>query len=114
MNEYVILLRYIQSRVVVEKSSGNNLEANVGYRHNSPFFRARNVRHTKRVPNDHILIFDRLIIGDEFWQAIAAFALIRIDSSGINLLRIVARGPEMIIDELGTFSHQRFWRHIWQ
>ncbi len=62
----------------------------------------RNVCYAQGVPNNHILIFYWLIISDEKWQAFAAFALIRIDSSGIELLRIVARGPEMIIDELGA------------
>ncbi len=102
-------IRHIESRVALEEADRFEREADVGYRHDGPFFRARNVMYIHDIPEDDIGVLDRTIRLCPGGQSAATRMLIGIIARRVALLGRVRRHPEVLVNKACTFEDTGGW-----
>ena len=88
--------RYVQGRVMIEKSHGLQAEPSVHDRHYRPVLRAGHVVMAKGIPDDNIRVFNVPVGLGPFRQPGASRVLIRVRSGGAHLVRTVRGNPQVL------------------
>src|SRR5256886_1536396 len=104
--------RDVSSGIVIKKSVRYQPEASWVNCHNRPLLRARDMGHAERVPDHNVAVLKRPVRAYPDRQTVIPAALVRIETSCVQLRRVVGGGPKMCIDEAGALPQPRVWRRV--
>ena len=107
-----VLLRTSSGRIPIEESRRHEFEPRGRDRHDRPFLRARVMGHSHRVPDDHILSDERLVVRQPLREPTAHRVLVWVRSCRVCLLLALARHPDVVVHEPRALARRSIRRHV--
>src|SRR5262249_120925 len=104
--EPLALRRQVHRGIFGKEPVGFEREADIFDRHDREILRSTDMRRTTGVPEHNVLVFDGGVPRDVFWQAIAAGMLVGEFTTGVALVRRIARHPDMFCGKAPAPGHE--------